>query len=93
MDSAMNTMGEGIESKETIKRTEKEDGSYEEIRVEQVDGGFIKSVSTRSKDGNGDWKYENNKSVHSKNPFDDDDKEESKEKSLAEKLEAFIKND
>jgi hypothetical protein len=91
MDDAMNTMGEGIESKETIKRTEKEDGSYEEIRVQQVEGGFIKSVSTRKKDADGNWQYKNDKSVHTEDPLEE--KEEAKEKSLAEKLEAFIKND
>ena len=77
-------MGSGVESKVTTKRIENEDGSSIETRVEEVTGGFIKTVSKRYKDDSGDWQYKDEKSVSTSNPLE--------EKSMAEKLEAFMED-
>ena len=66
------------------KRVNYEDGSFEEIRVEEVDNGFIKCVTKHYKEGD-EWEYETTKTIHDENPMD--------EKSLVEKLEAFLKNE
>jgi predicted transcriptional regulator len=70
MDEAIKVSGlsNGVDSKVKTNRTEYADGSYEEIRVEEVEGGFIKTVCTRKKDGD-DWKYEDKKSVHTEDPL------------------------
>jgi len=78
-------MKSGIESKMTTKRIENEDGSSIETRVEEVKGGFIKTVSKRFKDAEGEWKYSDEKSVSTSNPLE--------EKSMAEKLEEYMEND
>ena len=78
-------MKSGIESKMTTKRIENEDGSSIETRVEEVKGGFIKTVSQRFKDAEGEWKYSDEKSVSTSNPLE--------EKSMAEKLEEYMEND
>lgn len=83
MESAIKD-GQGIESKVTIKRVENEDGSSEEIRVEEVEGGFIKTIEKRFKDSSGEWQWKIDKSVSIENPLE--------EKSIADKLEEFIKN-
>ena len=77
---ALNIM-EG-KSKTVIERTEEEDGSSVETRVEEVTGGFIKTVETRSKNADGDWDYKTEKSVSTSNPLD--------KKTMAEKLEESI---
>lgn len=63
------------------KRENYEDGSYKEIRVEEVDNGFIKCVTEHYKEGDS-WEYETKKTIHFENPME--------EKSLAEKLEMFV---
>lgn len=75
----------GVDSKVKITRTEFKDGGYEEIRVEEVEGGFIKTVSTRKKVGD-DWKYEDKKSVSTTDPSLD-----KTSAGIAERLEQFIK--
>jgi hypothetical protein len=69
--------------KTTTKRVDNPDGSYEEIRVEEVIGGFIKTVTKHFKEDE-EWKWEDEKSVHMENPLE--------EKDLASKLEEFLKN-
>ena len=64
------------------KREEYKDGSSNSIRVEAVDGGFIKNESRRFKKENGEWEYKDSKSIHTSNPL--------KEKSLVEKLQDFV---
>ena len=64
------------------KRENFEDGSYNEVRVRQVDNGFIKSVTKHYKEGD-EWEYETKETIHTENPME--------EKSLADKLESFLK--
>lgn len=77
-------MGSGVESKVTTKRIENEDGSSIETRVEEVTGGFIKTVTKRYKDGD-DWEYDTKRSVSTTNPLE--------EKTMAEKLEQYMEED
>jgi len=74
--------GSGVESKVTINRIENEDGSSIETRVEEVTGGYIKTVSKRFKDAEGNWQYKDDKSVSTDNPLE--------KKSLIEKLESVL---
>lgn len=74
--------GSGTEAKVTTKRHEYEDGSYEEISVEEVEGGFIKTVSKHYKDDKDEWQWDTNKSVHKENPLD--------ESGLADKLAEYL---
>ena len=60
-----------------------DDGSYKEVRVKQVDNGFIKTVTKHYKEGD-KWEYDTKETIHDENPMD--------EKSLADKLESFLKN-
>ncbi len=80
------TSNSGVESKVRTNRTEYADGSYEEIRVEEVEGGFIKTICTRKKDGD-DWKYEDKKSVHFEDPLLD-----KTAAGIASRLEQIMKN-
>jgi hypothetical protein len=66
------------------KREEFDDGSYNQIRVKAVKNGFIKSVTKHYKKGD-DWKYDTEETIHDENPME--------EKSLAEKLEDYLKDD
>lgn len=75
-----------VESVVRITRKEFEDGGYEETRVEQVDGGFIKSVCTRKKI-NGEWEYKDEKSVSVEDPMKDNSTE-----GIANRLESILKN-
>ena len=74
-----------IEKTVRINRKEFEDGGYEEIRVEEVDGGYIKTVCTRKKE-NGEWTYEDKKSVTTEDPLKDNSSE-----GIANRLEAALK--
>lgn len=65
------------------KRVDHGDGTYDEIRVEEVDNGFIKCTTKHYKDSEGEWQWDETKTIHNENPME--------EKSLADKLEAFIK--
>jgi hypothetical protein len=63
------------------KRVNNEDGSYEEIRVEKVDNGYIKCVTKHYKEGD-EWEYETSKTIHQENPME--------ESTLADKLAKFL---
>ena len=68
-----------VEKTVRTKRKEFEDGSYEEIRVEDVEGGFIKTVCTR--------KYKDEKSVSTEDPLKDGSSE-----GIASRLASVLKN-
>lgn len=76
----------GVESVVKITRKEFEDGSHEETKVEQVDGGFIKTICKRYKDKDGCWQYSDEKSVSTEDP----NKDESSE-GIASRLESVLK--
>lgn len=76
----------GVESVVRTTRKEFEDGGYEETRVEQVDGGYIKTVCTRKK-VNGEWEYKDEKSVSVEDPMKDNSSE-----GIANRLESILKN-
>lgn len=75
-----------LESVVRITRKEFEDGSSEETKVEQVDGGFIKIVSRRYKDKEGCWQYDEEKSVSTEDPMKDTSSE-----GIASRLESVLK--
>lgn len=83
MHDLMNKGG-GIESTSTTKTITYEDGSYDEIRVEKVEGGYIKTVCKYCKDESGEWQYTTDKSVSVEDPMDEG-------KSLVEKLKEAMK--
>lgn len=76
----------GVESVVRTTRKEFEDGGYEETRVEQVDGGYIKTVCTRKK-VNGEWEYKDEKSVSVEDPNKD-----ISSGGIASRLESILKN-
>lgn len=76
----------GVESVVRITRKEFADGGYEETRVEQVEGGFIKTVCTRKKI-NGEWEYKDEKSVSIEDPMKDNSSV-----GIANRLESILKN-
>jgi hypothetical protein len=80
--SAKKSVSEKTETK--TQRTEYEDGSYEEVRVEKVEGGYIKTICKHFKE-NGEWQWTDTKSVSLTDPFDS--------LSLAEKLKEVMKGD
>ena len=67
-----------------IQHTEYSDGGYEEVRVEKVEGGYIKTVCKHFKDGD-EWQWTDVKSVSLTDPLD--------ESSLADKLKAVMQGD
>ncbi len=75
-----------IEKTVRINRKEFEDGGYEEIRVEEVEGGYIKTVCTKTK-VNGEWVYKDDKSVTTEDPLKDNSSE-----GIADRLEKVLKN-
>jgi hypothetical protein len=75
-----------VEKTVRTKRKEFEDGSYEEIRVEDVEGGFIKTVCTRKK-VEGEWEYKDEKSVSTEDPLKDGSSE-----GIASRLASVLKN-
>ena len=75
-----------VETTVRINRKEFEDGGYEEVRVEEVDGGFIKTVCTRKK-VDGEWIYKDEKSVSIEDPLKDMTSE-----GIAGRLEKVLKN-
>jgi major membrane immunogen (membrane-anchored lipoprotein) len=83
-------MSEGskeVESTVKITRKEFEDGSSEEVRVEQVDGGFIKTICKKYKDKDGCWQWDEEKSVHTEDPMRDNSTE-----GIVSRLEQVLKN-
>lgn len=88
MDEIMESEGnKSVESTVNITRKEFEDGSSEEIRVEQVDGGFIKTICKKYKDKDGCWQWDEEKSVHTENPMRDNSTE-----GIVSRLEQVLKN-
>lgn len=90
MDNELTMASEGgkeLESTVKITRKEFEDGSSEETRVEQVDGGFIITVEKRYKDSKGDWQWKTEKSVSTEDPTKDTSTE-----GIIARLEAALKN-
>lgn len=75
-----------IEKTVKINRKEFEDGGYEEVRVEEVEGGYIKTICTRKKE-NGEWVYKDEKSVTTEDPLKDNSSE-----GIADRLEKVLKN-
>ena len=89
MDNEL-TMSEGskeVESTVKITRKEFEDGSSEETRVEQVDGGYIITKECRCKNDKGEWEWKTEKSVSTTDPTLDRSSE-----GIADRLEAILKN-
>jgi hypothetical protein len=60
-----------VESECKTVRKEFADGSSEEVRVEKVDGGYIKTVCKKYKDKEGCWQWDEEKSVHAEDPLED----------------------
>ena len=89
MDDIMenNEMSNEVESTVKITRKQFEDGSSEETRVEQVDGGFIITREKRSKDKDGNWQWKTEKSVSTEDPNKDTSTE-----GIANRLESALKN-
>lgn len=88
MDEIMKSEGnKSVESTVNITRKEFEDGSSEEIRVEQVEGGFIKTICKKYKDKDGCWQWDEEKSVHTENPMRDNSTE-----GIVSRLEQVLKN-
>lgn len=88
MDEIMESEGsKAVESTVKTTRKEFEDGSSEEIRVEQVDGGFIKTICKKYKDKDGCWQWDEEKSVHTEDPMRDNSTE-----GIVSRLEQVLKN-
>lgn len=75
-----------VESTVQITRKEFEDGSSEETRVEQVDGGYIITKECRCKNDKGEWEWKTEKSVSTENPMKDQSST-----GIAERLESVLK--
>lgn len=69
----------------TTKRHEFPDGSSEEIRIEKVEGGYIKKVSKHYQKPNGEWTSDYQTSVSIENPL------EEKSESLIDTLKSMFK--
>lgn len=76
-----------VESTVKITRKEFEDGSSEETRVEQVEGGYIITKECRCKNDKGEWEWKTEKSVSTTDPTMDKSTE-----GIASRLEALLKN-
>lgn len=76
-----------VESTVKITRKEFEDGSSEETRVEQVEGGYIITKECRCKNDKGEWEWKTEKSVSTEDPMMD-----TSSAGLASRLEAALKN-
>jgi hypothetical protein len=75
-----------VESVVRITRRQFEDGSSEETRVEQVEGGYIKTICKKYKDKDGCWQWDEEKSVSTEDPMKD-----MSSKGIAERLESVLK--
>ena len=82
-----NEVNNEVESTVKITRKQFEDGSSEETRVEQVDGGYIVTKEKRSKDKEGNWQWKTEKSVSTEDPNRDPSTE-----GIANRLESALKN-
>ncbi len=79
--------GKSVESTVKITRKEFEDGSSEETRVEQVEGGYIITKEKRFKGKDDCWEWKTEKSVSTTDPTMDKSSE-----GIADRLEALLKN-
>ena len=79
--------GKEVESTVNITRKEFEDGSSEETRVEQVEGGYIITKECRYKDKEGNWQWKTEKSVSTTDPT-----QEKTPEAIASRLEEALKN-
>lgn len=83
----MKSSNKEVESTIKITRKEFEDGSSEETRIEQVDGGFIITKECRCKNDKGEWEWKTEKSVSTEDPTLDKSAE-----GIANRLESVLKN-
>jgi len=89
----MNELTEAMESSKSVETTVKitrkefEDGSSEETRIEQVEGGYIITKECRCKNNKGEWEWKTEKSVSTEDPTMDKSAE-----GIASRLEALLKN-
>jgi hypothetical protein len=89
----MNELTEAMESSKSVETTVKitrkefEDGSSEETRIEQVEGGYIITKECRCKNDKGEWEWKTEKSVSTEDPTMDKSAE-----GIASRLEALLKN-
>lgn len=74
MDKEMSSLGSSVKAESEVRTNRKEysDGSYEEVRIEKVEGGYIKTVNKHWKEGD-DWKYDEQKSVSIEDPLQEKD--------------------
>lgn len=88
MDNMMEYKEDSKSVETTIKTTRKEfeDGSSEEMRVEQVEGGYIITKECRYKE-DGEWKWKTEKSVSTNDPT-----QEKTPEAIANRLEEALKN-
>lgn len=86
MDELSMESPKSVESTVQITRKEFEDGSSEETRVEQVDGGYIITKECRCKNDKGEWEWKTEKSVSTENPMKDQSSA-----GIAERLESVLK--
>jgi len=68
-DMPMNN--KAVESETKCIKKEFADGSSEEVKVEKVEGGYIKKVCKRFKDAEGCWQYTEDKSIHTEDPLEE----------------------
>jgi hypothetical protein len=89
MDELKESMesSKSVESTVKITRKEFEDGSSEETRVEQVEGGYIITKECHCKNDKGEWEWKTEKSVSTTDPTMDKSTE-----GIASRLEALLKN-
>jgi hypothetical protein len=88
MDKAIASEGsKATESTVKITRKEFKDGSSEETRVEQVEGGYIITKECRCKNSEGEWEWKTEKSVSVEDPTLDKSTE-----GIANRLESIFKN-
>lgn len=83
----MTSGGKEVESTVKITRKEFEDGSTEETRIEQVEGGYIITKECRCKNDKGEWEWKTEKSVSTEDPSLDKSAE-----GIASRLESVLKN-
>jgi hypothetical protein len=84
----MTTGSKAVESTVKTTRKEFEDGSSEETRIEQVDGGYIITKQCRCKNDKGEWEYKTEKSVSTEDPTMD-----TSSQGIVARLEQLLKNE
>lgn len=87
MDDLVKVRDMSTETKTITSRIQNEDGSSVETRIEEVKGGYIKTVETRFKNTEGDWDYKTERSVGTGEYKEEETKDEL---TLVEKLAEFM---